>query len=82
MNLIKMSAKLATAASLAGLLAAGLPAIAAEKAAQKPVVSETVKVTAAVKAVDYDKRLITLQGPDGKAFTVEAGPEVKRLKEI
>ncbi|MDH4151819.1 MAG: hypothetical protein OEW79_12640 [Betaproteobacteria bacterium] len=82
MHLIKMSAKLATAASLAGLLAAGLPAIAAEKAAQKPVVSETVKVTAAVKAVDYDKRLITLQGPDGKAFTVEAGPEVKRLKEI
>jgi DNA helicase TIP49 (TBP-interacting protein) len=39
-------------------------------------------MTATVKAVDYDSRLITLQGPEGKAMTVEAGPEVKRLKEI
>jgi Cu/Ag efflux protein CusF len=69
-------------AVLVGLLAGGVSAIAAEKAPEKPVVSQTVKATAAVKAVDYDKRLITLQGQDGKAFTVEAGPEVKRLKEI
>jgi Cu/Ag efflux protein CusF len=75
-------ARFAMSAAIAGLIAGALPATAAEKAAQKPVVSETVKATAAVKAVDYDKRLITLQGQDGKAFTVEAGPEVKRLKEI
>lgn len=81
MKVIETTAKLATVATLLGLLA-GLPAVAAEKAAQKPVVSETIKVSAAVKAVDYDKRLITLQGQDGKAMTVEAGPEVKRLKEI
>lgn len=74
--------RFAMSAAIAGLVAGALPATAAEKAAQKPVVSETVKATAAVKAVDYDKRLITLQGQDGKAFTVEAGPEVKRLKEI
>lgn len=75
-------ARFAMSAAIAGLIAGALPATAAEKAAQKPVVSETVKATVAVKAVDYDKRLITLQGQDGKAFTVEAGPEVKRLKEI
>ncbi|MEN9783370.1 MAG: hypothetical protein RJA24_713 [Pseudomonadota bacterium] len=65
-----------------GLLATALPAAAAEKAPQKATVSETVKMTATVKAVDYDNRLITLQGPEGKAMTVEASPEVKRLKEI
>jgi len=81
MKVIGRTAKFATVATLLGLLG-GLPVVAAEKAAQKPVVSETIKVSAAVKAIDYDKRLITLQGQDGKAFTVEAGPEVKRLKEI
>jgi Cu/Ag efflux protein CusF len=82
MSITETTSKFAIAATMVGLLAGGLPAVAAEKAPQKPVVSETVKATAAVKAVDYDKRLITLQGQDGKAFTVEAGPEVKRLKEI
>ena len=66
----------------AGLLAAALPVSAADKAPQKASVSETVKMTATVKAVDYDNRLITLQGQDGKSLTVEASPEVKRLKEI
>jgi hypothetical protein len=65
-----------------GLLIAALPVVAAEQAPQKATVSETVKMTATVKAIDYDSRLITLQGPEGKAMTVEAGPEVKRLKEI
>lgn len=78
----KTSAILVAGAAFVGLLAVGAPAIAADKAVQPAKVSETVKATAAVKAVDYDKRLITLQGQDGKAFTVEAGPEVKRLKEI
>ncbi len=78
MSITGATTKLAIAASLAGLLVGGLTVFAAEK----PVVSETIKVSATVKAVDYDRRLITLQGQDGKAFTVEAGPEVKRLKEI
>ncbi len=71
-----------TSVLFTGLLAAALPAVAAEKASQKAAVSETVKLTATVKSVDYDNRLITLQGQDGKAMTVEASPEVKRLKEI
>lgn len=80
--MIRTLARMTTSAALAGLLVGGLPAFAAEKAPQKATASETVKVTATVKAIDYDKRLITLQGPDGKAMTVEAGPEVKRFKEI
>lgn len=71
-----------TSVLFTGLLAAALPAVAADKAPQKAAVSETVKLTATVKSVDYDNRLITLQGQDGKAMTVEASPEVKRLKEI
>jgi hypothetical protein len=71
-----------TSALFSGLLIAASPVIAAEKAPQKATVSDTVKMTATVKAVDYDNRLITLQGADGKAMTVEASPEVKRLKEI
>lgn len=76
------SAAHVTRALLAGLLVFALPSVAAEKAPQKAEVSEAVKITATVKAVDYDNRLITLQGADGKAMTVEASPEVKRLKEI
>lgn len=71
-----------TGAVFAGLLITAMPVVAAEKAPQKAAVSETVKLTATVKSVDYEKRLITLQGQDGKAMTVEASPEVKRLKEI
>lgn len=71
-----------TSAMFTGLLITALPVVAAEKAPQKAAVSETVKLTATVKSVDYDNRLITLQGQDGKTLTVEASPEVKRLKEI
>ena len=77
-----MKATFAARALFTGLLIATLPAVAAEKAPQKAAVSETVKLTATVKSVDYDSRLITLQGQDGKTLTVEASPEVKRLKEI
>lgn len=69
-------------AAIVGALAGGLPAIAAESAPQKATVSEIVKLTATVKAIDYDKRLITLQGPSGNAVTLEANPEVKRFNEI
>lgn len=85
MSVIATLAVRVTSAAFAGLLIAA-PAVAAEKAAekaqQKATVSETVKLTATVKAIDYEKRLITLQGQDGKAMTLEASPEVKRLKEI
>lgn len=65
-----------------GVLAGALPGIAAEQSPKKAIVSETEKLTATVKAIDYDKRLITLQGPNGNARTLEASPEVKRFNEI
>jgi len=76
--MIRTLARTTASALLVGLLVSALPAIAAEKAA----VSESIKATATVKSIDYDKRLITLQTQDGKAFTAEAGPEVNRFKEI
>ena len=71
-----MKATFAARALFTGLLIATLPAVAAEKAPQKAAVSETVKLTATVMSVNYDSRLITLQGQDGKTLTVEASPEV------
>ena len=74
-----MKATFAVSALFTGLLIATLPVVAAEKAPQKAAVSETVKLSATVMSVNYDSRLITLQGKDGKSLTVEASPEVKRL---
>lgn len=78
----RTTAMLFAQAAVSGLLFFSVPAMAAEKAPKKATVSETVKLTATVKAVDQDQRLITLQGKDGKTLTVEASPEVKRLNEI
>ena len=47
--------------------------------AQKVTVSEA---TVRVEKINYDSRLLTLSGPDGKRMTIEAGPEIKRFNEI
>jgi hypothetical protein len=47
--------------------------------AQKVTVTEA---SARVEKINYEERLITLSGQDGKRITVEAGPEVKRLERI
>ena len=41
-----------------------------------------VKVSLAVEAVDAEKRLITLKGPQGNEGVYEVGDQVKRLSEI
>lgn len=41
-----------------------------------------IKVTAKVKAIDLEKRIVTLVGPDGKVITTKAGNEIKRLNEV
>jgi Cu/Ag efflux protein CusF len=43
---------------------------------------EAVEVKAAVVAIDYQTRKVTLKGPEGKVIHVTAGPEVKRLNEV
>jgi hypothetical protein len=41
-----------------------------------------LQTTVVVKALDLDKRLITLEGPRGNVGVYEVGDEVKRLSEI
>jgi Cu/Ag efflux protein CusF len=48
----------------------------------KATVAEAVRVTASVEAVDKEKRLVTLKGPEGNSFVVQAGPEVKNFDQI
>ena len=48
----------------------------------KVTVAETAQVTASVEAVDKAKRLITLKGPEGNIFVVQAGPAVKNFDQI
>jgi hypothetical protein len=40
------------------------------------------QVTAKVKAIDVEKRLLTLKGPKGHVETFEVGPEVKNLAQV
>jgi len=47
--------------------------------AQKVTVVES---TARVEKIDYDTRMITLSGTNGRRITIEAGPEIKRFNEI
>lgn len=67
-------------------LAAGLalsPQLQATEKALPPasVNSNLVEVNTKVLDVNYDKRLLTLEGPNNN-LTIKVGPEVKNLKEI
>ena len=44
--------------------------------------AQTVKLTAAIVAIDAATRSITLKGPQGKEITVTAGPEVKNFAQM
>lgn len=49
----------------------------------KPAMVEQVdEVSATVTAVDLPGRLVTLRGPEGKLFTVEAGEQVRNLPQV
>jgi hypothetical protein len=59
----------------------------APAAAPTPVVSGTVgeqavTVTAKVKKIDMKTRHVTLEGQDGKTFTITAGDEVRNLAQV
>ena len=45
-------------------------------------VEQVREVSATVTAVDLPGRLVTLRGPEGKLFTVEAGEEVRNLPQV
>ena len=62
-------------------MAIALPSLAV--AADKPITkSATVEVKATVVAVDLATRDVTLKGPEGKTFVVQAGDQVKHLDQI
>ena len=50
-----------------------------EPGAQKVTVVES---SARVEEIDYETRMITLSGTDGRRVTIEAGPEIKRFNDI
>ena len=44
--------------------------------------AETVEITVTVSAIDYETRMVTLKGPEGKTFTTRVGESAKRLDEV
>jgi len=48
----------------------------------KVSMAEAVSVTATIDALDKAKRLVTLKGPQGNLFVVQAGPEVKNFDQL
>jgi Cu/Ag efflux protein CusF len=70
----------------AGLLATSSVAVSAEGAsgAEKPgaVVGELISLTATVEAIDLEKRLVTLKGPEGNTVTLEVGEQARNLSQV
>ena len=47
-----------------------------------PATAQTVKITAAITAIDTATRAVTLKGPQGKEVTLTAGQEVKNFAQM
>lgn len=69
---------------LAAFLVAALALPAVSMSADKAIgtKSASTEVKATVVAVDQATRLVTLKGPEGKTFQVEAGPAVQHLDQV
>ena len=46
------------------------------------IVVDTTVISGTVTAIDYDKRLVTLQGPAGNSHTFAVGPAAKKFKMV
>jgi hypothetical protein len=58
-------------------------AAVAASAETKPLNIENVEtISATVEAIDVDKRMVTLRGPEGKAATLQVSPEVRNLPQV
>jgi hypothetical protein len=55
-----------------------------KKEAAKPsgMKERTVNVTATVEAIDVDKRIVTLKGPQGNVFDLKVGERAKNLPQV
>ena len=74
------AAVMSIAAGTAVAQTGGVAAVKSEPG--KVTVAEAVRITASVEALDKAKRLVTLKGPEGNTFVVQAGPEVKNFDQI
>jgi hypothetical protein len=74
-------------AALVSALALAQPVSAQTSAATssapgKVGVSQTVDVSATITAIEKSSRTITLKGPKGDEFKIEAGPDVKNFDQL
>ena len=70
----------------AGLLFFSSVAVSAEDTSgtEKPGVmaSELISLTATVEAIDLEKRLVTLKGPEGKTVTLKVDEQARNLAQV
>jgi Cu/Ag efflux protein CusF len=70
----------------AGLLFVSSAAVAAESASgiEKPgaMASELITLTATVEAIDLEKRLVTLKGPEGNTVTLKVDEQARNLDQV
>ena len=70
----------------AGLLTVSSVAVSAEGASdtKKPgaMASELITLTATVEAIDLEKRLVTLKGPEGNTVTLEVNEQARNLAQV
>lgn len=64
------------------LLAVVLLGACASKPPEPVTIENTEEVSATVEAIDLDSRMVALLAPDGRKFTMQAGPEVRNLSQI
>jgi hypothetical protein len=77
-TLIALAAAAAFAVPAQSQTAGGVVATAPGKA----VIAETVKISAAITAIDKATRDVTLKGPQGNELTVTAGADVKNFDKL
>lgn len=69
--------RLATGATLLALLGA-----CTSQPPQPATIESTEEVSATVEAIDVQRRLLSLVGPDGEKVTVEVAPQVRNLPQV
>jgi Cu/Ag efflux protein CusF len=61
-----------------------LVSFAVAQMSEKPAIEKTAvaKITAIVEKIDYDKRLVTLKGPEGNLRTIKVGEEARNFSQV
>jgi hypothetical protein len=84
MKKLVLSTVVMLALSIGGAALAEDKAPAAKPATKKDSVKRerTVTATAIVQAINLDKRIVTLKGPEGKVFDLKVGEEARNLPQV